>query len=207
MRRTGLALWGAWGLLSLAACGDGGSARGLAPAGFGYGVDDDTTGSATEPSGSRTEQPSSSTEAASCGAESVMTLSEAIRLVTVPLCDFEESCSEQDVRPPEDDEPTPNGGGTQTRSLQTSFQDVPEFCVTIAVSRAPGLTQEDECELLRLLAEVAEDVPGCQQHVTLPRGVCAATFAQCIDELVTAGCAAYRAGLFPSSCALVSELE
>jgi hypothetical protein len=207
MRRTGLALWGAWGLLLLAACGDGGSATGLAPAGFGYGVDDDTNGSATEPSGSRTEQPSSATETASCGADSIITLSEAIRLVTLPLCEFEESCTEREVQPPDDDEPTPNEDGTQTRALQTGLQDVPEFCVELAISRSPGLTQEDECGLFQALAEVAEDVPGCQQHVVLPAGTCTSTFAHCIDDLVAAGCAAYHAGQLPRSCAYVSDLD
>jgi hypothetical protein len=206
MRRTGLALWGTWGLLLLAACGDGGSAAGLAPDGFGYGVDDDTYGSATEPSGSRTEQPTSSTEA-SCGRESVMTLSEAMRLVTIPLCQFEASCTDREVQPPDDDGPTPNEGGTQTRALQTSFQDVPQFCVELAVSRTPGLTQEDECELFEALAEVAEDVPGCQQHVVLPAGICAATFARCIEDLVAAGCAAYQAEQMPPSCGSVTDFE
>jgi hypothetical protein len=206
MRRTGLALWGAWALLWVAACGDGGSATGLAPAGFGYGVDDDTYGSATEPSGSRTEQPSSSTEAI-CGRESILTLSEAMRLVTIPLCELEESCSDRDVQPPDDDGPTPNEGGTQTRALQTSFQDVPQFCVELAASRTPGLTQEDECELFQALVEVAEDVPGCQQYVVLPAGICAATFARCIEDMVAAGCAAYQAQRMPPSCGFLTNFE
>lgn len=203
--------WLKWLLLgglgaTLLACGDSGSATGIPPAGLGYGVGDDPYGNFNEPPGTDNEVPVSYTELGTCGIDSTMRFSELVKAASLPLCTFERSCSDSVVQPTDPpDEPGPggpnSGGDMEPRNLDPEPEEIPSFCLELAMSRTPGGQEMDDCLLMESLYRVAIEFPACNPVIALPMGWCAARIQRCVQDIVAGGCAAYLSEDLPSSCA------
>lgn len=203
MRRTKLSwlLLGGMGI-ALCACGDSGSPTGLPPTGFGYGSDEGPYGSFNEPPTSDNEMATSWNESGFCGTEEQVALSDLLMDLSLPLCNFEASCSETAYPGgvPGQGGVTPNDGTMETRDLSSSLSDIPDFCLELAMSRSGGGLGAYSCELTEALAHVAKEVPACEQHIVLPAGYCMARIDRCFRDIFQAGCASYVSGTYPLSC-------
>lgn len=203
--------WLKWLLLgglgaTLLACGDGGSATGIPPSGFGYGAGDDPFGNFNEPPGTDNEVPISYTEMGTCGMDSTMRFSELLKAASLPLCKFERSCSDSVTQPTDPpNKPGPGGpkpdGDMEPRDLEKDIGEIPLFCLELAMSRTPGGQEMDDCLLTESLYHVALEFPACDQLIALPVGWCPERIQRCIQDIVAGGCAAYLSDDLPSSCA------
>lgn len=207
MRRIGLSCLMMAGLgATLISCGDGGSLAGGGPAGAAYGVGDDPYSNGNDPPPSLDEPAGSFTEAAPCGLDEVVSLSDMLLLVGLPICEFATSCGSSDSPSPPPEEPEPMHLGSSTRAA-LEFDDIPSFCLEMVIPSDQDDLFTDECRFYKELAHVAKTNPACEQWIALPRGYCLSRFQQCVREVKASGCGRYLAEELPASCDGLEDSE
>ena len=204
MRRTSLAfLWFGGLAVALAACGDDGGVPGAPPGAYVYGSGDDPHSSSCDPPTSTDEDPYSYTEGATCGVDERISLSFMALELSLPLCEFSESCSESI---PDTPEPSPYSGPTKTLDMIGGFDSIPSYCMELAMSQSVHGQDTESCGMIEALGRVAKQYPACEQYTLLPRGMCASRLERCVKDVIAGGCAAYLSDKMPPSCKGIDSL-